>query len=232
MTAMWNEELVSDLAFVYELLIVFQSNYRYSIFVFIAGYYLDVLLAVGPFCKIPLNVTLKGVTNSKDSPSVDHIKSAAIPNLLKFLVVDDGLELKIIRRGLKPLGGGEIHFKCPVRKSLKSVQLLKPGMVKRIRGIAYASKVSPALANRMIDSAKGKLLQFIPDIYIYADQTKGKNAGNSPGFGMNLVAETTTGVCFSTEVLSNEASKVSESCSVECVLLQLFTSFEVLLGII
>lgn len=167
------------------------------------------LLAVGPFCKIPLNVTLKGVTNSKDCPSVDHIKSSALPTLLKFLVVDDGLELKIKQRGLKPNGGGEIVFKCPVRKSLKTVQLLKPGMIKRIRGIAYATKVSPALANRTIEAAKGKLLQFIPDIYIYADQTKGKNAGNSPGFGINLVAETTTGTCFSAEILSNEASKVS-----------------------
>lgn len=174
----------------------------------ISGYYLDVLIAVGPFCKLPLNVTLKGVTNSKDCPSVDHIKAAALPNLLKFLVVDDGLELKIKQRGLKPLGGGEVVFKCPVRKSLKTVQHLKPGMIKRIRGIAYAAKVSPALANRTIEAAKGKLLQFIPDIYIYADQTKGKNAGNSPGFGINLVAETTTGVFFSAEVLSNEASKV------------------------
>lgn len=28
------------------------------------GYYLDVLFALGPFCKFPLNVTLRGITNS------------------------------------------------------------------------------------------------------------------------------------------------------------------------
>lgn len=170
---------------------------------------MDALLAVGPFCKIPLNVTLKGITNSKECPSVDHIKSSALPNLLKFIVVDDGLELKIKQRGLRPNGGGEVLFKCPVRKSLKSVQLLNPGMIKRIRGIAYATKVSPALANRAIEAAKGKLLQFIPDIYIYADQTKGKKSGNSPGFGINLVAETTANVCISAEVTSNDVSNVS-----------------------
>lgn len=174
-----------------------------------AGYYLDALLAVGPFCKVPLNVTLKGITNSKECPSVDHIKSSALPNLLKFLVVDDGLELKIKQRGLKPMGGGEVLFKCPVRKSLKSVQFLKPGMIKRIRGISYSAKVSPALSNRTIEAAKGKLLQFIPDIYIYSDQAKGKHSGNSPGFGINLVAETTSGVYYSSEIMSNDVSNVS-----------------------
>lgn len=175
------------------------------------GYYLDVLLALGPFCKIPINATLRGITNSKDSPSVDHIKSAAMPNLLRFLVVDEGLELKIKQRGMRPLGGGEITFKCPVRKTLRSLQFVKPGMIKRIRGVAYTSKVSPALGNRAIEAAKGKLLQFIPDIYIYADQNKGKMAGNSPGFGINLVAETTDGVFYGAESVSNDVSVVNIS---------------------
>lgn len=173
------------------------------------GYYLDILLALGPFCKIPLNVILKGVTNSKDSPSVDHIKASALPILLRFLVVDDGLELKINKRGLRPLGGGEVHFKCPVRRVLKSVQICDAGMVKRIRGIAYASKVSPTLANRAIESAKSRLLQFIPDIYIYSDQRKGASGGNSPGFGIHLVAETTNGVFFSVEQVSNVVKEVN-----------------------
>lgn len=170
---------------------------------------MDVLLALGPFCKIPINATLRGITNSKDSPSVDHIKSAAMPNLLRFLVVDEGLELKIKQRGMRPLGGGEITFKCPVRKTLRSLQFVKPGMIKRIRGVAYTSKVSPALGNRAIEAAKGKLLQFIPDIYIYADQNKGKMAGNSPGFGINLVAETTDGVFYGAECVSNDVSAVN-----------------------
>lgn len=38
------------------------------------GYYLDVLIALGPFCKVPINAVLRGVTSSKESPSVDYIK--------------------------------------------------------------------------------------------------------------------------------------------------------------
>lgn len=172
------------------------------------GYYLDALIALGPFSKIPLNVTLKGVTNSRESPSVDYIKSSALQTLKKFLVVDDGLELKIKQRGLMPLGGGEVVFKCPVRKNLRAIQFEKPGMVKRIRGTVYASKVSPAFANRTIEAAKGVLLNFLPDIYLYSDQTKGKQAGNSPGFGINLVAETTDGVFYSADFVSNMVTSV------------------------
>ncbi|KAJ6638461.1 putative RNA 3'-terminal phosphate cyclase-like protein [Pseudolycoriella hygida] len=171
------------------------------------GYYLDALIALGPFSKVPLNATLKGVTSSKESPSVDYIKSSALQTLKKFLVVDDGLELKIKQRGLMPLGGGEVIFKCPVRKNIRAIQFDNPGMVKRIRGTVYASKVSPAFANRTIEAAKGVLLNFIPDIYLYSDQTKGKQAGNSPGFGVNLVAETTNGVFYSTDVTSNVVTK-------------------------
>lgn len=64
-----------------------------------SGYYLEVLLALGPFCKEPLNAVLQGVTHSDLDVSVDKIKTAALPVLLKFILVDDGLELKIVRRG-------------------------------------------------------------------------------------------------------------------------------------
>lgn len=102
-----------------------------------------------------------------------------------------------------PDGGGEILFKCPVRKNLRPIQNLNPGMVKRIRGTVYASKVSPALANRTVESAKGVLLNFLPDIYIHTDQNRGKLSGNSPGFGINLVAETNEGIFYSAEIISN-----------------------------
>ncbi|XP_058833572.1 probable RNA 3'-terminal phosphate cyclase-like protein [Topomyia yanbarensis] len=166
------------------------------------GYYLDVLLALGPFCKLPLDVTLTGVTNSAESPSVDHIKASGFATLKRFLLVDEGLELVVRKRGMMPSGGGEITFKCPVRKTLKAIQCTKQTMVKRIRGMAYCCKVSPAMANRTVESAKGVMLNFLPDVYINTDQQKGKRSGNSPGYGVNLVAETTDKTMFSAESIS------------------------------
>lgn len=55
------------------------------------------------------------------------------------------------------------------------------GKIKKIRGTVFALRVSPALANRMVDSAKGLLLKFIPDVFLTVDHLKGQQAGKSPG---------------------------------------------------
>lgn len=110
---------------------------------------------------------------------------------------------------MPPLGGGEVILKCPIRKAVRPLQLLESGMVKRIRGTAYALRISPAIANRMVDTAKGVLLKFLPDVYINTDQCRGKNAGKSPGFGINLYAETTEGIFYSAEQVKTIKIKFS-----------------------
>ncbi|XP_018324959.1 probable RNA 3'-terminal phosphate cyclase-like protein [Agrilus planipennis] len=174
------------------------------------GYYLEVLILLAPFCKNPLHVTLKGVTNNKIDPSVDHIKASVLPVLRKFMLNDEGLELKILKRGMRPLGGGEVVFKCPIQNQLNPVHILNQGKVKRIRGTAYAVRVSPTMANRMVEAAKGVLLKFIPDVFVTTDHCRGKQSGNSPGFGIHLVAETTEGVFYSAEAISNLVAEDKE----------------------
>lgn len=120
----------------------------------------------------------------------------------RFFIIDEGLELKVVKRGAAPGGGGEVLFRCPVRRSLKPQQILDQGKIKRIRGVAWATRVSPATANRIIESAKGVLLKCVPDVYIYSDHSTGQRSGKSPGFGLVLSAETTTGVFLTAEVSS------------------------------
>lgn len=109
-----------------------------------------------------------------------------------------------------PLGGGEIIFKCPVRKQLRPIQFTDPGMVKRIRGTSYALRVSPTMSNRMVEATKGVMLKFLPDVYINTDQCRGKQSGKSPGFGINLTAETTNGIFYCAEQVSNVISEDKE----------------------
>lgn len=59
-------------------------------------------------------------------------------------------------------------------------------MVKRIRGTACSLRVSPAISNRLVESAKGVLLNFIPDIYIHTDASRGASSGKSPGKISNI----------------------------------------------
>ncbi|XP_071542585.1 RNA 3'-terminal phosphate cyclase-like protein [Panulirus ornatus] len=163
------------------------------------GYYLEPLFMLAPFCKIPLDITLKGITNNKMDPSVDMIRSSMLPVLKKFLVVDDGLSLRMVRRGLPPGGGGVVIFTCPIRRTLKPFQWEESGKINRIRGVSYTSRVAPTVANRMLDTAKGEFLKFLTDVYITVDNAK----GSSPGFGLCALAHTNMGTYFCAEAMSD-----------------------------
>lgn len=169
------------------------------------SYYLEVVLCFAPFCKHPLEATFQGITNDSIDPGVDTLKHSLVPLLKKMLRVLDPteIELKVISRGMKPDGGGAVFFKCPIRKNVRPIQWTGIGKIKRIRGVAFATRVSPQIANRIVEISKGLLLQFIPDVYIHTDHLKGKHSGKSPGFGLCLYAETTEGAVFTGEAVSN-----------------------------
>ncbi|CAH3129542.1 unnamed protein product [Pocillopora meandrina] len=166
------------------------------------GYYLEAVVLLAPFCKKPIRLTLKGITNDRHDPTVDIIKTVTLPLVKKFVVDDEGLDLKIVKRGAPPGGGGEVVFSCPVRRNLRPLQFTDPGKIKRIRGLVYAMRVSPAICNRVVDAVRGVLNQFVSDIYIYTDHSKGGQSGKSPGFGISLVAESTTGAMLSVQTSS------------------------------
>jgi RNA 3'-terminal phosphate cyclase-like protein len=46
------------------------------------------------------------------------------------------LTLQIKKRGAAPLGGGQVIFKCPIVRNLKTLQFLEKGKIKKIRGVA------------------------------------------------------------------------------------------------
>ncbi|XP_065183413.1 RNA 3'-terminal phosphate cyclase-like protein [Sycon ciliatum] len=162
------------------------------------GYYLEAIICLAPFSKAPFNVTLHGITNGGDDPSVDVILKAMLP-LFKHFMITEKLDMKVVHRGAPPNGGGQIVFTCPIVRHLRAASLLKPGRVKRIRGLAYALRMSPAMGNRVVEGARSVLDKFLKDVYIFTDHHKGATSGKSPGFGLSLVAETTDGVLYSVE---------------------------------
>jgi hypothetical protein len=62
----------------------------------------------------------------------------------------------VYKRGLPPLGGGEVVFKCEgIAKELKPAEMVEWGKIKRVRGVAYTARCGPMLGNRAISSARG-----------------------------------------------------------------------------
>lgn len=164
------------------------------------GYYLEPLVFLALFGKETVDIDLEGITNDNESQSVDLLRTVMLPFLENFGVDVGSAELKIVRRGAPPTGGGLIHCRIPVvADHLEPVQMTEVGLVHRVRGIAYSARVSPQLANRSIVAARKLLRHVCKDVFIYADHFKGAEAGESPGYGLSLVAETTTGAFLSTE---------------------------------
>ncbi|KAI8388031.1 RNA 3'-terminal phosphate cyclase domain-containing protein [Radiomyces spectabilis] len=162
------------------------------------SYFLEPMIALAPFSKKPFALKLQGITTDHVDVSVDIIRTVLLPQMSRY-GIEGNVELKITKRGAPPLGGGEVLFSCNNVRQLKPVQFTDEGRIKRIRGIAYCTRVSPQTANRLVESARSLLNRYIPDVYIYTDVYKGAESGKSPGFALSLVAESTTGALLSAE---------------------------------
>ena len=106
------------------------------------SYFLQPLLVLAPFAKAPLSITLKGITNSEQDIGVDVIRTVTMP-MLRHFGIGESAGLVINKRGAPPLGGGEVVLPLPIVRELTPVKLVDFTMVKRVRGIAYGTKVSP-----------------------------------------------------------------------------------------
>lgn len=182
------------------------------------GYFLEWIVLLAPFAKRELSLTLKGITTGQDDLGVDLIRTVTLPILSMFLPtassLASALELRITARGAPPLGGGSIFFRCPLLPNaassgaansggmLRTLDFTNAGRIKRIRGVASATRVSPQMANRMVEAARSVLNRYIPDLYLFADVYRGEEAGKSPGFCLSLISSSTTGALHCAEAVS------------------------------
>lgn len=95
--------------------------------------------------------------------------------LLKNFGVE--MDLKTHKKGLLPLGGGQVLFSSENVRELSPVNLMDTGKVKKIRGIAYSTRVTPQTSNRIVDSTKKSLKPFTSNVYLNTDHYKGKDGG-------------------------------------------------------
>lgn len=187
------------------------------------SYYLIPLCLLAPFSKAPLRVLFTGpgvITSSTPTGdmSVDSVRTAILPLYNQFGIFNN-IELRVLRRsnpGPNGKGGGgevQLVFGHQVRLP-KTLHLLNPGRIKRVRGVAYSVGVSGSNNARMIEIARGILNPLCPDTYVFSDMSPApllpaSERNNPPGkkkiglgFGLSLVAESSTGCLFSADVAS------------------------------
>ncbi|KAJ5085690.1 RNA 3'-terminal phosphate cyclase-like protein [Penicillium argentinense] len=196
------------------------------------SYFLIPLCMLAPFAKTELDILFSGpgvITSSTPTGdmSVDSVRTAILPlyEKLGFGNAAKGVELRILKRSNPGPngkgGGGEVllSFKNQTHPQ-KRLHLMNPGRIKSIRGVAYSVGVSGSNNARMIETARGILNPLSPDTYIFSDVSSAPlipaPTKNNPkaqkkvglGFGLSLVAESSTGCLYSADVASPPAGGV------------------------
>ena len=181
------------------------------------SYFLIPLCLLAPFSKAPINVLFTGpgvITSATPTGdmSADSVRTAILPLYAQFGITNN-IEVRILRRSnvstVGKGGAGEVQlvFGHQVRLP-KTVHITNPGRVKKIRGVAYCTGVSGSNNARMIEEARGILNRMTGDTYIFSDvSSRDKSNPNEKrktgvGFGLSLVAESSTGSLYSADLAS------------------------------
>ncbi|PYI06185.1 18S rRNA biogenesis protein [Aspergillus sclerotiicarbonarius CBS 121057] len=185
------------------------------------SYYLLPLCLLAPFSKAPIKVLFTGpgvITSSTPTGdmSVDSVRTAILPLYNQFGIFNN-IELRILRRSNPGPngrgGGGEVQLVFGHQLRLpKTLHLMNAGRIKKVRGVAYSVGVSASNNARMIETTRGILNPLVPDTYVFSDVSsaplvpapeKSNPSGKKKiglGFGLSLVAESSTGCLFSADV--------------------------------
>jgi len=128
---------------------------RYEIDIGTAGsitLLLQALLLPCLFAPRTVTLKIKGGTCGKWQASVDYLQNILIPHLQRFV---EKIEIKILKRGYYPKGGGEVEVKIQPRFKLSEnfmdwwkdlhnkcakINLLEQGKVEQIKGIINLSR--------------------------------------------------------------------------------------------
>mmetsp|Transcript_44224 Transcript_44224/g.70683 ORF Transcript_44224/g.70683 Transcript_44224/m.70683 type:complete len:381 (+) Transcript_44224:73-1215(+) len=174
------------------------------------GYYLEGVIPLCLFAKTPVKLTFIGVTDDDLDIGSDILKMVTC-RLIKRFGLETPPQVTILQRAAAPGGKGKMVFTCPIARELKPIQILDPGLVRKVRGVAYALRVSPQFANRMATSSRGVLNDFIPDVYINTDHVRASDLPSGPGYGVTLYSESTTGCVLGTKRVAIRQSSLKEN---------------------
>ncbi|UCH89505.1 MAG: RNA 3'-terminal phosphate cyclase [Thermoplasmata archaeon] len=99
----------------------------------------------------PTTLSLKGGTDVKYSPPIDYFKYVLKPILEKM---GAGIELKLIKRGYYPKGGGEVKIDIiPPDSGWKDLFLAEPEKFEKVHGIVHYANLPNHISRRIKSSA-------------------------------------------------------------------------------
>ncbi|WP_423792120.1 RNA 3'-terminal phosphate cyclase [Methanocaldococcus indicus] len=118
-------------------------------------------------------VKIIGGTDVKNAPTVDYTKYITLKILSRFGV---NSELKLIRRGFYPEGGGEVIFKLKP-SNIQKIDLVYHSKSKDVYGVSYVQNLKEDIARRMRKKAVDLLNKNKLNPNIKIEVSKGLSTG-------------------------------------------------------
>ena len=129
----------------------------------------------------PKKITLRiiGGTCGKWQAPVEYFQNVLLPHLQRLA---EKIDLKILKRGYYPKGGGIVELSINPKKSesMVKVNLIKKGDLVQIKGVSYASKdlEKAEVAERQAKAARGFLGKYEVPISISKEYGETANTGS------------------------------------------------------
>lgn len=154
---------------------------------------LQALILPCMFAPGKVTLKIKGGTCGKWQASVDYLQNVLLPQLQRFV---EKIELKVLKRGYFPKGGGEVHLEISPRFKLKDfadfpsfleklrlktavINLLEQGKLEQIRGIVNVSSEleEKEIGERMRSAAINHLKKYNVPTTIRLDYAQSLSIG-------------------------------------------------------
>ncbi len=153
---------------------------------------LQILMPAAAFARKPVDVEITGGTDNPLAPPIDFLKNVTLPALCKMGYRG---EVKCVRRGHYPRGGGIVCTHIEPVEKLQALKLTDLGEVVRIAGVAHCVRLPSHIATRMSHAASMALIKAgYSKVDIKSESYEpARDPHLGPGAGIVLWAETERG---------------------------------------
>jgi len=164
---------------------------------------LQALMPAAAFAPGRLTMEITGGTDVRWSPTIDYLRFVKLPMLAKM-----GYEaqLKVLKRGHYPKGGGHVVVEIDPPKRLNRIRLTSQDGIQRVHGLSHCVKLPRHVADRQARAANDILRrsgfsEVRIDIESY-DIERDYHLG--PGSGVVLYAETGSGSIIGADAIGDK----------------------------
>ena len=153
---------------------------------------LQALMPAAAYAPDLVQLELTGGTDVRWSPTIDYLSLIVLPTLQRM---GYKANLKVVRRGHYPKGGGKVTIIITPPRLLRTIRLIERGDLIGVEGISHCVKLPSHVAQRQANAAKEKLMQAgLKNVNIAIETyTPDQDPHLAPGSGITLITKNSSG---------------------------------------